>query len=97
MKNILMITASVTTLVAVGGLASAQDLNEHRERPAAAAPEQKAPTGKTDRQNLNAPQKSESVSTRWADCVNRRVDSEKPDSTGEWQKIMTACLLADHH
>src|SRR6266446_8866518 len=61
MKNILMITASVATLVAVGGLASAQGLNEHRESPAAAAPEQKAPTGKTDRQNLNAPQKSESV------------------------------------
>ena len=39
----------------------------------------------------------ESVSRRWADCVNRRVDSEKPDSTDEWQKIMTACLLADHH
>jgi hypothetical protein len=61
MKNILMITASVATLVAVGGLASAQGLNEHRESPAAAAPEQKAPTGKADRQNLNAPQKSESV------------------------------------
>src|SRR6266404_3284768 len=61
MKNILMITASVATLVAVGGLASAQGLNEHRESPAAAAPEQKVPTGKADRQNLNAPQKSESV------------------------------------
>jgi Protein of unknown function (DUF1236) len=61
MKNILMITASVATLVAVGGLASAQGLSEHREAPAAAAPEQKAPMGKTDRQNLNAPQKSESV------------------------------------
>jgi hypothetical protein len=61
MKNILMITASVATLVAVGGLASAQGLNEHRESPAAAAPEQKAPTSKADRQNLNAPQKSESV------------------------------------
>jgi hypothetical protein len=49
MKNILTITASVATLVAVGGLASAQGLNEHREPPAAAAPEQKAPTGKTGR------------------------------------------------
>ena len=61
MKNILTIIASVVTLVAVGGLASAQGLNEHRESPAAAGPEQKAPMGKTDRQNLNAPQKSESV------------------------------------
>jgi hypothetical protein len=61
MKNILMITASVATLVAAGGLASAQGLNEHRESPAAAAPEQKAPAGKTDHQNLNAPQKSESM------------------------------------
>jgi hypothetical protein len=31
---------------------------------------------------------------KWADCVNRRVDKEQPDSTDEWQKIMTACLLA---
>jgi hypothetical protein len=31
MKNILTITASVATLVAAGGLASAQGLNEHRE------------------------------------------------------------------
>lgn len=61
MKNILMITASVATLMAVGGLVSAQGLNEHREPPAAAAPEQKAPVGKTDHQNLNAPQKSESM------------------------------------
>ncbi len=61
MKNILMITASIATLVAVGGLASAQGLNEHREPPAAAAPEQKAPAGKSDHQNLNAPRKSESV------------------------------------
>jgi hypothetical protein len=61
MKNIFMITASIATLVAVGGLASAQGLNEHRESPAAAAPEQKAPMGKTDRPNLNAPQKSQSA------------------------------------
>jgi len=61
MKNILMITASVATLVAAGGLASAQGLNDHRESPPAATPEQKAPAGKTDHQNPNAPQKSESV------------------------------------
>src|SRR5579859_2627854 len=32
---------------------------------------------------------------KWAACVNRRVDNEKPDSTDDWQKIMTTCLLAD--
>jgi Protein of unknown function (DUF1236) len=48
MKNILMITASVATLVAAGGMAFAQGPNEHRDPPAAAAPEQKAPAGKTD-------------------------------------------------
>jgi Protein of unknown function (DUF1236) len=75
MKNILMITASVATLVAVGGLASAQGLNEHRELPAAAAPEQKAPMGKTDRQNLNAPQKSESVKpTPTAQAPEGKID-----------------------
>jgi hypothetical protein len=61
MRNTLMITASVAALVAAGGLAFAQGMNEHREQPAAAAPEQKAPEGKTDRQKLNVPQKSESV------------------------------------
>jgi hypothetical protein len=61
MKNISMITASVATLVAAGGLASAQGMNEPRERPAAAAPEQKAPAGKADRQKPDAPQKSESM------------------------------------
>ena len=77
MNNILMITASVVTLVAVGGLASAQGLNEHRESPAAAAPEQKAPTGKTDRQNLNAPQKSESVKpTPAAQAPEGKIDQK---------------------
>ena len=61
MRNTLMIAASVAALVAAGGLAFAQGMNEHREQPAAAAPEQKAPEGKTDRQKLNVPQKSESV------------------------------------
>ena len=61
MKNILMITASVVTLVAMGGLVFAQSPNDHRESPPAATPEQKAPAGKTDHQNPNAPQKSESV------------------------------------
>jgi hypothetical protein len=77
MKNILMITASVATLVAVCGLASAQGLNEHRELPAAAAPEQKAPMGKTDRQNLNAPQKSESVKpTPTAQAPEGKIDQK---------------------
>jgi hypothetical protein len=61
MKNTLMITASVLALVAAGGLASAQGTNEHRDQPAAAAPGQKAPAGKTERQNVKAPQKSEPV------------------------------------
>jgi Protein of unknown function (DUF1236) len=75
MKNILMITASIATLVAVGGLASAQGVNEHQERPAQ-APEQKAPAGKSEPvkpaptaqapegktdHKPNAPQNSESV------------------------------------
>jgi len=61
MKNTLMITASVVALIAAGGLASAQGTNEHREQPAAAAPEQKAPVGKGDRQNVKAPEKSQPV------------------------------------
>jgi len=61
LKHTLMITASVTALAAAGGLALAQGVNEHREQPAAAAPEQKAPQGKVEQQKPNAPQKAETV------------------------------------
>jgi len=61
MNNTLVITASIAALVAASGLASAQGMNEHREQPAMATPEQKAPGAKADRQNLSAPQKSQSV------------------------------------
>jgi hypothetical protein len=57
MRNTLMICASVAALVAAGGLASAQGM---KEQPPAAA-EQKAPEGKTDRQHVTAPPKSESM------------------------------------
>ena len=50
MKNTFLITASVAALVAGIGLASAQGLNEHRDAPAAATSEQKAPEGQTDHQ-----------------------------------------------
>jgi hypothetical protein len=56
-----MITASMAALVAAGGLASAQGMNEHREQPAAAAPEHKAPQGKVDQLKPAAPPKAEAV------------------------------------
>jgi len=59
MKNTLLLTAAVAALVAGTGLASAQ--GDHREMPAAATPEQKAPGGKADQQKGNVPQKSESA------------------------------------
>jgi hypothetical protein len=61
LKHTLMITASVAALVAAGGLASAQGMNERREQPAAAAPEQKAPQGKVDQVKPAAPPKAEAV------------------------------------
>src|SRR5947209_11216487 len=45
MKNTLLFTASIAALLAGIGLASAQGLNEHRDGPAAASSEQKAPVG----------------------------------------------------
>jgi hypothetical protein len=89
LKNTLMITTSVAALVVAGGLAFAQGMNEHREQPAAAAPEQKAPEGKTDRQNLSAPQKSGSMKpaptaqapegkTDRKLNTRQKVESEKP-------------------
>ena len=59
MRNTLLITASVAALMAGIGLASAQGMNERREAPAAAAPEQKAPDGQSDRQKAAPPQKSD--------------------------------------
>ena len=61
MKNTLLITASVAALMAGIGLASAQGMNERREAPAAAAPEQKAPESQPERQKLAPPQKSDSA------------------------------------
>jgi hypothetical protein len=59
MKNTLLLTAAVATLVAGTSLSSAQ--GDRREMPAAATPEQKAPGGKADQQKGNVPQKSESA------------------------------------
>jgi outer membrane biosynthesis protein TonB len=78
MKNTLMITASVVALIAAGGLASAQGTNEHREQPAAAAPEQKAPVGKGDRQNVKAPEKSQPVKPAPSAKLPEKSDPVKP-------------------
>jgi hypothetical protein len=61
MKNTLLITASVATLVAGIGLASAQGLNEHRDAPAAATSEQKAPDAQVDHQKSTLPAKTEKL------------------------------------
>ena len=61
MKNTLLITASVAALVAGIGLASAQGLNEHRDAPAAATSEQKAPEGQSDHQKSTLPAKTEKM------------------------------------
>jgi outer membrane biosynthesis protein TonB len=78
MKNTLMITASVVALIAAGGLASAQGTNEHREQPAAAAPEQKAPVGKGDRQNVKAPEKSQPAKPAPSAKLPEKSDPVKP-------------------
>jgi len=100
LKNTLMITTSVAALVVAGGLAFAQGMNEHREQPAAAAPEQKAPEGKTDRQNLSAPQKSGSVTpapiaqapegkTDRKLNTPQKVESEKPAPSAQLPQKQT--------
>ena len=61
MKNTLLITASIAALMAGIGLASAQGLNEHRDAPAAATSEQKAPEGQADHQKSTLPAKSEKL------------------------------------
>jgi hypothetical protein len=59
MKNTLLITASAAALVAGIGLASAQGLNEHRDAPAAATSEQKAPEGQGGHEKSALPQKTQ--------------------------------------
>jgi hypothetical protein len=59
MKNTLLITASVATLVAGIGLASAQGQIERRDAPAAATSEQKAPEGQSGRDKSTLPKKTE--------------------------------------
>src|ERR1700688_4787490 len=61
MKNTLLITASAAALVAGIGLASAQGLNEHRDAPAAATSEQKAPEGQGGHEKSALPQKTEKL------------------------------------
>jgi uncharacterized protein DUF1236 len=61
MKNTLLITASIAALVAGISFASAQGLNEHRDAPAAAASEQKAPDGQVDHQKSTLPAKTEKL------------------------------------
>jgi hypothetical protein len=52
----LLASVAATALLAGAGLASAQDTKENREAPAAATHNEKAPAGKTDRQQGNLPQ-----------------------------------------
>jgi len=77
-----MICASVAALVAAGGWASAQGM---KEQPPAAA-EQKAPEGKTDRQHVNAPPKSESMkpaATAPVGKVDQKHDSPQKVEAGK--------------
>ena len=107
MKNTLMIATSVAALVVAGGLAFAQGMNEHREQPAAAAPEQKAPEGKTDRQNLSAPQKSGAVKPpTGAEAVGQVRGSQPSQHNAQTQSERTApdaaaqapaALSTEHH
>jgi Protein of unknown function (DUF1236) len=82
MKNTFLITASVAALVAGIGLASAQGLNEHRDAPAAATSEQKAPEGQTDHQKSTLPAKTEKLKPAPAPTA-QAPEKAKPTPTAQ--------------
>jgi outer membrane biosynthesis protein TonB len=83
MKNTLLITGSIAALVAGIGLASAQGLNEHRDAPAAATSEQKAPEGKADHQKSELPAKTEKLKSPATAQVPEKTDKMKPAATAQ--------------
>src|ERR1700730_6608347 len=90
MRHTLMITASVAALMAAGGLAFAQGTNDPGDQPAAAAPEQKAPEGKTDRQSPGAPQKSESVKPAPSAQLPEGKTDQKPNASQKSEAVKPA-------
>jgi outer membrane biosynthesis protein TonB len=80
MKHTLLITVSVAALVAGIGLASAQGLNEHRDAPAAATSDQKAPEGQTDQKKSSLPQKNEKMKPA---TTTQAPEAAKPGPTAQ--------------
>jgi Protein of unknown function (DUF1236) len=80
MKNTLLITASAAALMAGIGLASAQGLNEHRDAPAAATSEQKAPEGQGGHEKSALPQKTEKLKGA---PTAQAPDKDKPAPTAQ--------------
>jgi hypothetical protein len=80
MKNTLLFTASIAALLAGIGLASAQGLNEHRDGPAAASSEQKAPVGEKGA----LPQKNEKMKPASAQAP----ETVKPATGGQAQETV---------
>jgi hypothetical protein len=83
MKTTLLITASAAALMAGIGLASAQGLNEHRDAPAAATSEQKAPEGQGGREKAALPQKTEKLKGA---PTAQAPDKDKPAPTAQVQE-----------
>ncbi|NVO16932.1 MAG: DUF1236 domain-containing protein [Rhodoplanes sp.] len=83
MRLSLMMTVSVAALVAAGGLASAQGLNERQERPAATAPERIAPDGKANRQTPDAPKASESIKPSPTAQLPEKQTGPKSETVGQ--------------
>ena len=94
MKNTFLITASVAALVAGIGLASAQGLNEHRDAPAAATSEQKAPEGQVDHQKSTLPAKSEKLkpapTAQAPEKTNPTPTAQAPEKTEKMKPATTA-------
>jgi hypothetical protein len=77
-RNTLLITVATAALMAGAGFASAQDAKEKGEPPAAAAHDQKAPTGKMDQQPGSLPQKSPAPTAQAPMKEKPAVTAQKP-------------------
>lgn len=92
MNKTLMITVSVAALVAAGGMAFAQGMNEPRDKPAAAVPAQ---NGKSDRLKVDTPSKTETVKPAPsaqlpAKPIGAKSETSKPETSGQGSPMQPA-------
>jgi hypothetical protein len=87
MKKTLMITVSVATLIAAGGMAFAQGVNAPRDPAAATAPAQ---NGKSDKMKVETPSKAEAVKPAPHAQLPAKSNGVKSETSGQGSTMQPA-------